>query len=100
MEDFFNKINKSDIISYSKLLSNLSPTELISIGYIISLILVEALSPYEQNTIGNFLELIGQALLTTFAQSSAIDPNINSPSQNEFNNLKADIKKIKDKLLN
>lgn len=100
MEDFFNKINKSDIVSYSKLLSNLSPTELISIGYIISLILVESLSPYEQNTIGNFLELIGQALLTTFAQSSAIDPNINSPSQNEFNNLKADIKKIKDKLLN
>lgn len=100
MEDFFNKINKSDIISYSKLLSNLSPTELISIGYIISLILVESLSPYEQNTIGNFLELIGQALLTTFAQSSAIDPNINSPSQNEFNNLKADIKKIKDELLN
>lgn len=100
MEDFFNKINKSDIVSYSKLLSNLSPTELISIGYIISLILVESLSPYEQNTIGNFLELIGQALLTTFAQSSAIDPNINSPSQNEFNNLKADVKKIKDKLLN
>lgn len=100
MEDFFNKINKSDIVSYSKLLSNLSPTELISIGYIISLILVESLSPYEQNTIGNFLELIGQALLTTFAQSSAIDPNINSPSQNEFNNLKADVKKIKEKLLN
>lgn len=100
MEDFLNKINKSDIVSYSKLLSNLSPTELISIGYIISLILVESLSPYEQNTIGNFLELIGQALLTTFAQSSAIDPNINSPSQNEFNNLKADIKKIKDELLN
>lgn len=95
MEEIINNINKEQISSYSKLLSRLSPLELVTIGYIISLILVETLTPYEQNTIGNFLEMVGQVLLTSFAQSSAIDPNINSPSQYEFNNLKIDVENIK-----
>ena len=95
MEEIINNINKEQISSYSKLLSRLSPLELVTIGYIISLILVETLTPYEQNTIGNFLEMVGQVLLTSFAQSSAIDPNINSPSHCEFNNLKIDVENIK-----
>jgi len=96
MEDIINKINKDDIISYSKILSSLSPFELVSLGSIFSLILVEALSPYEQNTVGNFLEMVGQVLLTSFAQSTAIDPNINSPSQCEFNRLKAKVESLQN----
>lgn len=98
MEDIINKINKDEIISYSKILAALSPLELVSIGYIISLVLVETLAPYEQNTIGNFLEMVGQVLLTSFAQSSAIDPNINAPSQCEFNKLKHQFESLQNKV--
>ena len=95
MEEIINNINKDQILSYSKILSNLSPLEFASLGCIISIILIELLNANEQNTVGNFLELVGQVLLTSYAQASIVDPNFSSPSKCDFKNLKTDVENIK-----
>ena len=99
MEEFINTFKKDDIINFSKTLSKLSPLEFSSLGCIIGIILCEILNPNEQNTIGNFLELVGQILLTSYAQASIIDPNFSSPSRCQFNNLKIDVEKIKKQII-
>ena len=99
MEEIINNINKQQIVNYSKILSKLSPIEFVSLGYIISLTLIEILNPNEQNTIGNLLELIGQTLLTSYAQSSVINPNYNSVSTNQYNKLKFEVELIKKDIL-
>lgn len=91
MEEILNNLNKEQIISYSRILNNLSPTEFISLGYIISLLLCECLSPDEQNTLGNFLEMIGQILVTSYAQASATIPQYMQASIPDLQNLKKDI---------
>ncbi len=75
MEDFLKQINKEKIKVWSGQLNKLSPLEFISLGCIISVILSQTLNPNEQNTIGNFLEMVGQILLTSYAQYSVTDPN-------------------------
>jgi hypothetical protein len=50
------------------ILSNVSSKNYIITAYIIATILIEDLSVNEQNSLGNFLELIGQIILTNAAQ--------------------------------
>ena len=50
------------------ILSNGSSKNYIITAYIIATILIEDLSVNEQNSLGNFLELIGQIILTNAAQ--------------------------------
>lgn len=99
MEEIFNSLKKDEIINFSKNLSNLSPLEFISLGCLLGIILSEVLNPNEQNTIGNFLEMVGQILLTSYAQASVVDPNYSSPSNCQFNNLKYDVETIKKQIL-
>ncbi len=74
MEDILNNINKQKIDLLSQMLNKLSPTELVTLGTIIAIILCEYLSPNQQNTLGNFLEMIGQVLLTSYAQATSSIP--------------------------
>lgn len=71
--------------SFSAFLSNLSPLEFTTIGCLVGLIITEQLNSNEQNSIGNFFELVGQVILTAQAQSSI---NSSSPSSSDFNNFK------------
>lgn len=97
MNDFFKNINKDNVINFSNFLYNLSPIEYISLGCISAIIISNYLNPNEQNTLGNFLEMIGQILLTSYAQSSVVDPNYISFSLNQAKDLESIInKKIKD----
>ena len=95
MEDLLNKININTVSSYSKLLSRISPLEFTSLGCAISIILIQTLSANEQNTIGNLLEMIGQILLTSYAQASVVDPNVASPTKCNFISQEEEIQKIK-----
>ena len=56
-------------------MNKLSPTEFVSLGSLIGVILTQFINPNEQNTLLNFLELIGQILLTSYAQATVTDPH-------------------------
>lgn len=74
MEEFLNKIDKDKIKFFSTYLNKLSPLEFISLGCIVSIILSQTIDANEQNTLGNFLEMVGQILLTSYAQYTVTDP--------------------------
>ena len=88
LEDFINKFKNEDISSYSQILSNLSPLEFISLGCIISIIISQSINPNEQNTIGNFLEMVGQILLTSYAQASTTIPKYTPATLCQLDELK------------
>lgn len=68
INSFYNKYTKDDLIGFSKFLSSLSPTEFTALGCVIGLIITSSLNNNEQNSVGNFLELVGQVILTAQAQ--------------------------------
>ncbi len=68
INNFSNKYTKEDLIGLSKFLSTLSPIEFTTLGCIIGVILTTSLTNNEQNSVGNFLELVGQVILTAQAQ--------------------------------
>ena len=70
-----------DFSSFSKYLNNLSPLEFSTLGSLIGLIMIQGLSVSEQNSLGNFFELIGQVLLTSASQAQLQDPDL---SLNDF----------------
>ena len=74
MNDFFKNLDSNKIKNFSSTLNQLSPTEFVSLGSITAIILIQYINPNEQNTLGNFLEMIGQILLTSYAQSTVVDP--------------------------
>ena len=98
MNEFINKLDKKQIKSFSHELSKLSPTEFITIGSIIGIFLSNSITPNEQNTLGNFLEMVGQILLTSYAQSTVTNPRYINFSLLDGQNLQLQINKIIDKL--
>ncbi len=96
VEDLLKKINTNTINSYSKALAKLSPIEFTTLGCTISIILAQSLTPNEQNTIGNLLEMIGQILLTSYAQASVVNPNVAPITQCNFLDLEKEINKIRN----
>ena len=73
----------------SSLLQNLSPLEFGTIGCLIGLILSAALTSDELNSLGNFLELVGQVMLTVQAQMETVNPQYTHIDN--FNDLKKDL---------
>lgn len=84
LEKFINNFKKEDISSFSNLLNSLSPLEFISFGCIISIIITQSINPNEQNSIGNFLEMVGQILLTSYAQASNTIPDYIAVSSSQL----------------
>ena len=86
---------------------NLNPRYSTTIGFIIALILVDNLNAAEQNLVGNWFELVGQAILTNAASQTVIESratgniiNINSKEVKcAYNPPVYDINKIK-KIIN
>lgn len=92
-----NLINKENIRNLCSYILSLSPFEFTSsatiVGYIISILLTTT----EQNSVGNWFELVGQIILTFNAQGSNMLPP--SPKQyedlvNKVNNLEHIIKNL------
>ncbi len=81
LNDFLN----FDFPSFSKFLSNISPMEFGTIGCLVGLLISYPLNSNEQNSIGNFFELVGQVILTIQAQQSInSNPNLSA----DFNDFK------------
>lgn len=73
MNEFFSNSSFKDFVNsdYNKLsnwLNTLDPYEFATIGVIAAFLIAPTLNPNQQNSVGNFLEEIGQILLTISAQ--------------------------------
>lgn len=72
------KMSKNPISVFVDYLFSINPYELSLLANILGIILTIPLNANQQNTIGNFFELIGQQILTIQAQNANLSPNQNS----------------------
>lgn len=99
---FENFVNQ-DFDSFSEWIFSLNPYEFTLIATVIGFTIAPALTVNQQNSLGNFFELLGQVILTINAQNittrqaqtkqPGIEPFI------ESNNIEEEIKKIKQELI-
>jgi hypothetical protein len=66
---------KNNNISFGDFIDNLSPYDFTILGTFIGFLFSFGLNPGQQNSLGNWFELIGQVLLTISAKSSATISN-------------------------
>ena len=83
---------KNSNISFGDFIDNLSPYDFTILGTFIGFLFSFGLNPGQQNSLGNWFELIGQVLLTISAKSSA------TISNQEYENLLNDVEKLKTDL--
>ena len=69
--------------AFIDLLLSLNEYELTLLGFAIGFLLSPTITVNQQNSLGNFFELIGQTLLTINAQSVNLQPN--APSRQQLN---------------
>ena len=81
-----NDFSNFDFKSLSEFLKSLSPLELSTIGCVLGLIMIPTLTSDEQNSLGNFFELVGQVLLTSAAQQSLLEPSLSTKEFEKFTN--------------
>lgn len=83
--------------AFIDLLLSLNEYELTILGCAIGLLLAPTITINQQNSLGNFFELVGQVLLTINAQAVNLQPN--APSRNELlskiQKLEKELEKIK-----
>ena len=89
---------KEAVKSFSNWLDSIPPYEYSLTGVIIAYIIAPNLTNNAQNAFGNWLELVGQIILTISAQASA------TPETGQYNrllagveNLKAEIERLKNR---
>lgn len=86
--------------AFVDLLLSINEYELSILAFAIGTILAPTITINQQNSLGNFFELIGQTLLTINAQSINLQPN--APSRLELNKqikrLEREIQSLKDKI--
>lgn len=83
---------------------NLNPKYSTTIAFILGMMLIDSLTAYEQNTLGNWIILIGQTILTNASSQNIIEGRINGNTINInskeikciYNPLIYDIDKIKN----
>lgn len=104
----FNNFINQDYNGLSNFLNTLDPYELSIFGSIAAYVIAPNLNANQQNSIGNFLEQIGQILLTIAAQQITVtqaqsnntqsmgnfDAANTSPGNNSQNNILSEIQKI------
>lgn len=94
-KDIEDLVNKENLRNLSSLILKLSPFEFVTVGTIIGYLLSVNLTVTEQNSLGNWFELVGQIILTFNAQGSINIP----PSPKEFLDLKKKVEEIEKNLV-
>lgn len=101
-EQFNNFVNQ-DFNAFSNWLFSLDPYEFTLLATVMGVIISPSLTVNQQNSLGNFFELLGQVILTinaqnvTIRQAQAINPSI-KPTL-ETNSLEEEILKIKQEVI-
>lgn len=84
-----DSFNQEEIKNFASWILTLSPFEFTTLGTIVGYLLSLSLTTAEQNSLGNWLELVGQIILTFNAQADANTP----PSAAQYCNL---VKKVQE----
>ena len=79
-----------------KIFFNIDPYSFTTSAFIIGIILVQQLSSEEQDSIGNWLQLIGLTMQTYASQFSTLDTNKNKSTENDTCNIETQKKAIKN----
>ena len=87
-------INTEYIKNLSSFILSLSSFEFVTAGTLAGYIISSVLTTQEQNSVGNWLELVGQIVLTFNAQGSANLP----PSPKQFIDLEKRVSQIERKI--
>lgn len=87
LEDFINSENLKNLSSF---ILKLTPFEFVSVGTIIGYLLSYNLTVSEQNSLGNWFELVGQIILTFNAQGSINLP----PSPKQYTDLEKKVEEL------
>ncbi len=82
LNDFMNV----DYKSFADYLANMPPLELGAIGSIVGLLLTKPLTTPQQSSIGNFFELVGQAMLVVSAQQNVLNRNASAQFSQQSQN--------------
>ncbi len=103
MDDEFYKFVNQDYKSFSKWLFSLNAYEFTLIATIAGFLISPTLTINEQNSLGNFFELLGQVILTINAQGTTLNQK-NSAKSNvkpiiEFSNIEDEIINIKKEII-
>lgn len=87
-------VTKENLKNISSIILKLSPFEFVTSATIIGYLLSVNLSVAEQNSLGNWFELVGQIILTFNAQGSLNIP----PSAKDYLDLKKKVEQIEKEL--
>lgn len=88
--------NQEEIKNFASWILTLSPFEFTTLATITGYIISMSLTTAEQNSVGNWLELVGQIILTFNAQSAASQP----PSAAQYCNLVKKVQELERKVNN
>ena len=91
IEDLVNKQNLKNLTS---IILKLSPFEFVTLGTMVGYLLSVNLTINEQNSLGNWFELVGQIILTFNAQGSINIP----PSPQDYLNLKKKVDELEKQI--
>lgn len=96
MEDKFGceDFDFSNIKDFGSWILNLSPFEFTTLGTIVGYLIASVLSIQEQNSVGNWFELVGQIILTFNAQGANNLP----PSASQYCNLVNEVSKLQQQI--
>ena len=76
-------------------LDDLSPNELAILAALLGLLIADSLDDEGQNVVGNFIEAVGQIILTVSAQAEAIE---STKREGTYESLDSRIKNLEDQL--
>lgn len=89
------------MILVERIVFNVGPYSFTTSAFLIGLLLVQELSIEEQDSIGNWLQLVGLTMQTYASQKVTLDVNNDTTKEDDITNidaLKKTIKNIEDKL--
>lgn len=96
LNDFLN----IDFNNLAEFLANIPPLQLAVIGSLIGTLLSVPLNYEEQSTLGNFFELIGQAMLVVSAQGFNLQTKEPTNQSQAINDLQKQINRLNERLNN
>lgn len=88
------KYNQEEIKNFASWILSLTPLEFTNLATITGYIIAMSLTTIEQNSIGNWLEMVGQIILTFNSQAAAQVP----PSPAQYCNLVKKVQQLENKL--
>lgn len=91
-KEFDNFVNY-DFRAFSDWLFSLNPYEFSMIAVLMGVIISPTLTINQQNSLGNFLELLGQVILTINAQATTLGQS------SRLHNLEIEINKLKEEIV-